>query len=93
MANDLGRRGAPGRGQGPGAVNATLACLVRLVLDETWSASVAASRLVEHSAGDPGVLRMARARILRASEGILTPVERRALTTLDLAYRRANRLR
>jgi hypothetical protein len=66
-------------------VEATLAHLVRVVLDEHWTAHRAAQAILEFTDHDRGVLRRVRARILRGTPAPTTPVTDQALATLDLA--------
>lgn len=61
--------------------------VVRVVLDETWSPRFGANRLLELVDGDLGVLRRARARVLRGATERSTRITERALVTLDLALR------
>jgi hypothetical protein len=59
--------------------------LVRLALEEHWTAAAAARALLEATGHDQGVLRRVRAKVLRSSPEHATPVTGRALATLDLA--------
>jgi hypothetical protein len=61
--------------------------LVRMVLDEGWSAPVAARRLLDLVDGDRRLLHRARARVVHAATERASAVTKRALTTLDLAIR------
>lgn len=61
--------------------------IVRVVLDETWSPGFGANRLLDLVDGDLGVLRRARARVLRGAVERATGITERALVTLDLAIR------
>jgi len=61
--------------------------VIRVVLDEAWSPSFGANRLLEQVDGDLGVLRRARARVLRGATERSTGITERALVTLDLALR------
>lgn len=59
--------------------------VVRVALDETWSPTVGADRLLERVDGDLAVLRRARARVLRGASERPSGITERALVTLDLA--------
>lgn len=59
--------------------------VVRLALEEHWTAATAARALLEATDHDRGVLRRVRAKVLRSWPDHRTPVTGRALTTLDLA--------
>ena len=65
--------------------------VVHMVLDEAWSPVVAANRLLKRVNGDLIVLRHARARVLRGSTERPTEITERALVTLALALRTADR--
>jgi hypothetical protein len=55
-----------------------------VILEDTWSPQLAASRLLELVGGDLGSLRRARGRVLEAAMERSTPVTGRALATLDV---------
>jgi hypothetical protein len=69
----------------PSLTDATLAVLVRLILDDGWDQDSGARRLVEHCRGDLRVLRGARARVLRNTVEPVVGVNQRALRTLSAA--------
>ena len=64
-------------------VDAVIIQLVRLVLDEDWSADGGATQLREHAGGP--VLRRALARVRIANIDRPTPVSARATATLEAA--------
>lgn len=66
-------------------LDVVLVHLVRLVLDDGWSAPAAAGRLIDLVDGDPAVLRGVRARVLRGTGAPAGRYGERALATLDLA--------
>lgn len=63
-------------------VDAALLALIRLVLDDSWSARRAAAELRAKVPGDT-VLRRVRSRVLNALADHPTPVAQRAAATLD----------
>ena len=72
------------RGGRRDAVDAAMVRLVRLVLDDAWSAPWAAAQLREQ-VPDRAVLRRARARVSSALADRVSTVAERAAATLDLA--------
>lgn len=66
------------------AVDAAMALLLRLVLDDTWSAASAAAKLREQ-VPSRAVLSRARARVSAAMAERVSAVAERAAETLDLA--------
>jgi hypothetical protein len=65
--------------------------VVHMVLDEAWSPTVAADRLLKRVDGDLIVLRHARARVLRGATAQPSAITERALVTLDVALQTARR--
>ena len=66
------------------AADAAMLQLIRLVLDDAWTASAAATELWER-VPDHAVLRRAKARVTAALTDRPSAVARRAVATLDLA--------
>lgn len=66
-------------------VDAALLALIRLVLDDSWSAHRAAAELRAKVPRD-AVLRRVRARVLNALAEHPTPVAQRAALTLDAVF-------
>lgn len=72
------------RDRRPDPVDTAIVQLVRLVLDDSWSASTAAIVLCD-LVEDQAVLRRARTRVAWAAADRASHVTERALATLDLA--------
>lgn len=66
-----------------GEVDAALLALIRLVLDDSWSAQQAAAELGD-KVTDDWVLRIVRIRVQSAFDEHPTPVAQRAARTLDV---------
>jgi len=65
-------------------VDAAMVHLIRLVVDDGWSAA-SAGQALSQQVPDQAVLRRARARVQRAMAESVTPVGKRAVATLQVA--------
>ena len=76
-----------GSGRAWDEVDSALVALIRLVLDQSWTAERAGAELRARVRNDQVLLRV-RARVRNALDERPTPVARRAARTLDMALAR-----